>query len=63
MKCHICDKTLTQEEIKLTPEYGKGGFAPCFECQSAIDEVFNDKSEEEINQELVVELGLDEIFT
>jgi hypothetical protein len=47
MKCHICDAPLSQDEIKLTPEYGKGNFAPCGNCQSIIDEVFAEGDEDE----------------
>lgn len=52
MKCHICDKTLSQDEIKLTPKFLKGGFAPCWTCQGVIDEVFEGGSEEEISRDL-----------
>lgn len=47
MKCYICDKTLAQDEIKMTPEYKKGGFAPCGTCQQEIDEVFAEGDEDE----------------
>jgi hypothetical protein len=47
MKCYICDKTLTQDEIKLTPEYGRGGLAPCGTCQQEIDEVFAEGADNE----------------
>jgi hypothetical protein len=50
MHCHICDKILSQEEIKFERKYNK--YAPCRECIQAAEECFSDKSEEEIDKEL-----------
>jgi len=55
MHCHICDKQLASDEIKQTPEYGRGGFAPCGTCLEVIGELFNDDSDEEITHQLVGE--------
>lgn len=49
MKCYICDKTLSQDEIKYSPKYGKGNFDPCFECLSHIEETKDPETEEELD--------------
>lgn len=55
MHCHLCDKQLSNDEIKMTPEYGRGGFAPCGTCLEIINELFNDDSDEEIAEQLTAE--------
>jgi len=55
MHCHCCDAQLAPDEIKMTPEYGRGGFSPCGRCLEVIGELFNDDSDEEITQQLVGE--------
>lgn len=55
MHCHICDGPLSNDEIKHTPEYGKGDFAPCGRCLEVINELFTDDSDEEIAEQLTAE--------
>jgi hypothetical protein len=41
MRCHICDKALTEAEIQLTPD--KKGFEPCAVCMEiALDAAYSD---------------------
>ncbi len=41
MRCHICDKALTEAEIQLTPD-GEG-FEPCAHCMEvALDAAYCD---------------------
>lgn len=61
MKCHICDRDLASDEIKHTPEHGRGNFAPCGTCQEVIDSLFEPPSEEEIDRQLVLELFYEEL--
>jgi len=61
LRCFICDNTLTNDEVKHTPEHGHGDFAPCGTCQSIIDELFEPPSEEEIDRQLVLELFYEEL--
>lgn len=44
MKCHICDKTLGESDVKMDPRYGT--FDPCPTCLIAISEVFGEEDEE-----------------
>lgn len=56
MKCHICNKTMTSDEIKFEKEdYGRGGFAPCSTCLEITDNLFSDLTEEEIIAEIEYE--------
>lgn len=61
MKCYICDGQVGPDEIKHTPEYGRGGFAPCGRCQEKIDEVFEHPDEEEIDNQISLELFYEEM--
>lgn len=48
MKCHICNNTLTPEEISWNKLHGD--WNPCRVCQEIIDSVFDDPlTEEEID--------------
>ena len=49
MKCFICDKDMTVEEIKIDPRYGT--FDPCGTCLTVISEVFGEEGDEEILEE------------
>lgn len=41
MRCYICDKSLTEAEIQLTPD--KKGFEPCSVClEVAMDAAYSD---------------------
>ena len=46
MKCAICDKTLSPDEVQWSQDHKE--WEPCGECLMAISEVFNDDSDEEI---------------
>lgn len=48
MKCYICDAQLAADDIKFTPKYGRGNFAPCGHCEGIIAEVFEPIPEEEL---------------
>lgn len=52
---------MASDEIKYTPEFGRGDFAPCGTCQQIIDELFEPPSEEEIDRQLVLELFYEEL--
>ena len=60
MKCYICDAQLGADEIKHTPAYGRGNFAPCGKCTEIIENVFEPDSEEEIDKQLALELFYEE---
>lgn len=60
MKCYICNAQLSSDEIKHTPAYGRGNFAPCGKCTEIIENVFEPDSEEEIDQQLAFELFYEE---
>ena len=53
MRCHICNAVLTPSEVQWNSQHED--WDPCGRCLQAIDEVFNDRSEEEIEQELIFE--------
>lgn len=56
---------MDNDSIKHTPEYGRGGFAPCGKCQEIIAEVFEPLDEEEIDNQISLEVyyeGLSEDF-
>lgn len=57
IRCHICNSTLSPSEVQFNKDHKD--WDPCNTCQEEIDAVFNDDSEDEINQQLVVELDLD----
>lgn len=57
MHCAICDKILTSDEITFNRQHQK--WDPCFECLEIINSVFEPLSEEEIDRQLSLELGLD----
>ena len=56
MRCHICNAVLSAAETQWNSDHED--FDPCNKCQEAIDAVFSDDSEEEIEQQLEVELEL-----
>lgn len=63
MKCHICDRQLSPDEIKMTPAYGKGGFSPCGTCLTVIKEVFEPSSEEDLDRVFVdIDTLTDEVW-
>lgn len=55
MRCYLCDRVLSNDEIKHEPEYRRGGFSPCSHCLEVISEIFEPDSEEEIDQQLSLE--------
>jgi cytidine deaminase len=64
MHCHICDRELSPDEIKMTPAYGRGDFAPCGTCLAVIEEVFEPDSEEDLDRVFIdIELLSDENYT
>lgn len=56
--CHICNSTLGPDDVKHTPEYGRGDFAPCPKCLIIVKEVF--KKDEDTSQLSLWELLLRE---
>lgn len=46
MKCHICDNTLGESEVKYNLRYEE--FEPCGTCLREINEVFEDFVEKDI---------------
>lgn len=59
MKCFICDRTLSPEEISFDSRFDE--FDPCSTCLFEIAEVFGEgdvDSEEEIDEQL----SFDELF-
>lgn len=61
MRCHICNAVLTPEEVQWNSQHED--WDPCGRCLQAIEEVFNDDTEEEINEQLVFEGILDPFAT
>jgi hypothetical protein len=60
MKCYICNRTLSSDEVKHTPKHGRGDFAPCGTCESIISEVFEPLDEEQLDYSFLTEdLSLD----
>lgn len=58
MRCHICDKSMTDQEIQIAPD-GKT-FEPCAVCMAVILETaYSDGFVKE--EDLSVELGEDDI--
>ena len=55
MKCHICNGTLGNDEIKHDPKYGRGGFDPCGSCLTVVESLFTDLTEDEIVAEIEYE--------
>lgn len=53
MRCHICNAVLAPAEVQWNNDHQE--WDPCGRCLQAIDEVFNDRSEEEIEHELTFE--------
>lgn len=45
MRCHICDKPLTEKEVKYDHDHQE--WSPCGTCLQAIQEVFDDSPEDE----------------
>lgn len=58
MRCHICNATLGATEVQWNNQHND--WDPCGRCIQAIDEVFNDRSEEEIDAELAFEFNEEE---
>lgn len=58
MRCHICNATLGATEVQWNNQHKD--WDPCGRCIQAIDEVFNDRSEEEIDAELAFEFNEEE---
>ena len=54
MRCYICNAVLQENEIKHNKDHQK--WDPCGKCLDIISEVFESKSEEEIEREIEVEL-------
>lgn len=53
MRCNICNAVLAPAEVQWNNDHDE--WDPCGRCLQAIDEVFNDRSEEEIEHELEFE--------
>jgi hypothetical protein len=58
MRCHICNATLSPPEISRNKDHND--WDPCSRCLDEINDVFNDKTEDEIDKELFFELGTDD---
>lgn len=58
MRCHICNSALAPTEVQWSAPHQE--WEPCGRCLQAIDEVFNDRSEEEIDAELEFEFNEEE---
>lgn len=58
MKCHICDATLGKKEIQWNTDHED--WEPCTRCLEAIDDVFDDLTEEEIDE--LLEFEWSELF-
>jgi len=58
MRCHICNAALSAGEIQRNHDHKD--WDPCNRCLEAIDDVFNDRTEEEIDEELSLLLYEDE---
>lgn len=58
MRCHICNAQLSDSEVQWNTDHED--WDPCTTCQEAIDNVFNDDTESEINEQLILELDLEE---
>lgn len=57
MKCHICNRQLSQEEIQWEKE--RQQWAPCYTCIQEADECFGaDDDEAEIARQIELELLL-----
>ena len=50
MRCHICDKTLADDEVQWNNDHKE--WDPCGTCLTAISEVFNDDTDEEIEKQV-----------
>lgn len=50
MRCHICDKTLSDKEVNYNNDHQD--WEPCGSCLQAISEVFTSDSEEQITKQL-----------
>ncbi len=51
MRCHICNAALAPTEVQWNSQHEE--WDPCGRCLAVIDEVFSDKSEEEIEEEII----------
>ena len=49
MRCHICDKTLSKEEISYNRDHED--FDPCGVCLEVINSLFEPKDENELDKE------------
>ena len=58
MKCAICNATLSPSEIQWNSDHED--WDPCGRCLDAIDNVFSDSTEEEIDAEIAFEQGDEE---
>lgn len=50
MRCHICNAALAPTEVQWNNQHEE--WDPCGRCLQAIDEVFSNKTEEEIDEEI-----------
>lgn len=57
MRCHICNAALGPEDVSFSELHDE--FDPCPTCLNIISEVFNDRTEEEITEELEQEFPED----
>lgn len=58
MRCHICNAALSPPEVQWNNQHND--WDPCGRCLAVIDEVFSDKTEEEIDEEIAFMLYEDE---
>jgi len=50
VRCHICNAALGSGEVQWNNQHEE--WDPCGRCLQAIDEVFSNKTEEEIDEEI-----------
>lgn len=60
MKCFICDKTLSGDEVQFDRDHQE--WDPCGTCLDVINNVFEPKSEEEIDWELAEEMSPEDLL-
>lgn len=53
MKCDICDRILSPEEVSFNRDHDK--WEPCGTCLAIINEVFEHHDEEEIDRQIAEE--------
>lgn len=59
MKCHVCDKTLSDKEVQWNRDHQD--WDPCGTCLEVINNLFEHPSEEEIDEIEFDHISLEEI--